>query len=77
MLYSVIANSGMATSGKNDIKTRREFWIPKIERNIRRDAEVTGRLEMEGWKVIRFWGKEIKCNTIGCVNEIEKALKDR
>ena len=22
---------------KNDIKTRREFWIPKIERNIQRE----------------------------------------
>ncbi len=26
---------------KDDIKTRREFWIPKIERNIERDQEVS------------------------------------
>ena len=25
---------------KNDFKSRREFWIPKIERNISRDIEV-------------------------------------
>ena len=33
---------------KNDIKTRREFWIPKLERNIQRDIEVTEELERQG-----------------------------
>jgi len=42
---------------KNDIKTRREFWIPKIERNMQRDIEVTEKLEAEGWTVIRFLGE--------------------
>lgn len=44
---------------KNDIHTRREFWIPKIERNIQRDIEVTEGLQNEGWIVLRFWGKDI------------------
>ena len=48
---------------KNDFKSHQEFWIPKIERNMERDAEVTAKLESEGWTVIRFWGKEIKKNT--------------
>ena len=30
---------------KNHIKSRREYWIPKIERNIQRDKEVTETLE--------------------------------
>ncbi len=30
------------------IKTNRDFWIPKIERNIKRDEEVTGKLKAEG-----------------------------
>lgn len=62
---------------KNDIKTRREFWIPKIERNIQRDKEVTEKLENDGWIVIRFWGKEIKKNTKECANRIEDAVKSR
>lgn len=62
---------------KNDIKTRREFWIPKIERNIQRDKEVTEKLENDGWIVIRFWGKEIKKNTKECANRIEDAVKNR
>lgn len=46
---------------KFDIKSRREFWIPKIERNMQRDIEVTETLSKNGWLVIRFWGKEIAC----------------
>lgn len=59
---------------KKDFKVRQDFWIPKIERNIERDKEVTTKLEQDGWIVIRFWGKEIKKNTDYCVNIIEKAV---
>lgn len=55
---------------KNDIKTRRDFWIPKIERNIARDKEVNKILAEEGWTVLRFWGKEIKKNVTGCADDI-------
>ena len=47
---------------KHEIKSRQEFWIPKIERTIERDKEVTQALEEQGWLVIRFRGKEIKKN---------------
>ena len=59
---------------KNDFKSHQEFWIPKIERNMERDAEVTAKLESEGWTVIRFWGNEIKKNTAQCADIIEKAV---
>ena len=59
---------------KEDFKVRQEFWIPKIERNMKRDREVTERLQKDGWKVLRFWGKEIKCNLEECVLEIIEAL---
>lgn len=59
---------------KKDFKVRQDFWIPKIERNIERDKEVTTKLEQDGWIVIRFWGKEIKKNTEYCVSIIEKAV---
>lgn len=62
---------------KNDIKTRREFWIPKIERNMQRDIEVTEKLEAEGWTVIRFWGKEIKNDPAGCADIVIKVLEGR
>lgn len=62
---------------KNDIKTRREFWIPKIERNIQRDIEVTEELERQGWAVLRFWGKEIKKETVRCADIIQQTLEER
>ena len=62
---------------KQDFKSHQEFWIPKIERNMERDLEVTAHLESEGWMVIRFWGNEIKKNTVGCADIIEKVLEER
>ena len=59
---------------KKDFKSHQEFWIPKIERNMERDAEVTAKLESEGWTVIRFWGNDIKKNTAKCADVIEKAV---
>lgn len=62
---------------KKDFKSHQEFWIPKIERNMERDIEVTNILESEGWMVIRFWGKEIKKETEKCANIIEKAVQSK
>ena len=62
---------------KKDIKSRQEFWVPKIERTIQRDLEVTEKLESDGWLVLRFWGKEIKKNTVGCADIVQKAWEER
>ena len=62
---------------RKDFKSHQEFWIPKIERNMERDAEVTAFLESEGWTVIRFWGNEIKKNTAQCADIIEKAVHSK
>ncbi|MBQ6467545.1 MAG: very short patch repair endonuclease [Clostridia bacterium] len=61
---------------KSDFKSHQEFWIPKIERNIQRDIEVNEKLKSEGWKVIRFWGKDIKKNVTACADIVEKAVKE-
>ena len=61
---------------KKDIKSNQEFWIPKIERNIVRDQEVTQKLTEEGWVVLRFWGKDIKKNLQECADKIEKAVRN-
>ena len=62
---------------KDEIKSRREFWFPKIERNMQRDREVNETLEKAGWTVIRFWGKEIKKNPGRCADVVIKALKEK
>ncbi len=59
---------------KKEIKSRQDFWIPKIERNMQRDIEVTEALESQGWTVLRFWGKDIKKDAVKCADEIERAV---
>lgn len=41
-------------------KSNLDYWLPKIERNIMRDAENITALEMRGWKVLIIWECETK-----------------
>ena len=60
---------------KEDIKSNRAFWIQKIESNIKRDATVNEILTAQGWRVLRFWGKDIQKHLEACMEEIEKAVE--
>ena len=60
---------------RNTIHSNRDFWIPKIEKNIARDARVNAALEENGWTTLRFWGHEIKKNLIQCVDILEAVLR--
>ncbi len=60
---------------QKEIKSNRDFWIPKIERNIQRDAEVNKKLQADGWIVIRFWGNEIINDLQNCADIIERVVK--
>ena len=62
---------------KEEFKSHREFWIPKIERNMARDAEVNEVLADSGWRVLRFWGKDIKNNLQVCADTIERAVNGK
>jgi len=55
---------------KHKIKTNREFWIPKIERNIQRDEEVNLALNEMGYKVFRYWETDVKKNLDTCLQEV-------
>lgn len=61
---------------KKEIKSNKDFWINKIERNMQRDIEVNTRLKDDGWIVLRFWGKDIKKDTVKCADVIEKAVRE-
>lgn len=34
------------------------YWVPKLQRNVERDREVTAALSEAGWHVIRIWEHE-------------------
>ena len=59
------------------IKSNREYWIPKIERNIARDKEVNAALEQDGWTVIRFWERQIRKELDSCVDEVLSAIEKK
>lgn len=59
---------------KFDHKTNKEFWHTKIERNIKRDKEVNKHLTKSNWKVLRFWGNEIKKNVLTCIAKVEQEI---
>ncbi len=61
---------------KYDHKTNQAYWRNKIERNIQRDKEVNAELEKQGWKVLRFWGKQIERNLEECVQIIEQEIEN-
>lgn len=61
---------------KESIKSNRDYWIPKIERNMEKDIEVNHVLSYLGYRVIRFWEHEIKKDLIGAANMIERAINE-
>ncbi|WP_281231618.1 very short patch repair endonuclease [Flavobacterium gelatinilyticum] len=57
------------------IKSNREYWIPKIERNMKRDIEVNEYLLSNNWKVLRFWSKEIQKELESCIEKIRQEIE--
>ena len=53
-----------------------DFWVNKIERNMKRDHENNQKLLSMGWTVIRFWGNDILKNPRQCVKIIEETIFD-
>ena len=61
-------------TNKYRIKSNRDFWFAKIERNIKRDIEVTKQLEAEGWKVFRFWESDVKKDSEACARKVAEYM---
>jgi DNA mismatch endonuclease (patch repair protein) len=57
------------------IKDNRGYWIPKIERNMERDTEVNEKLAKEGYKVFRFWSRQVNQELGRCVSIILDYIK--
>ncbi len=62
---------------KETIKSNKNFWFNKIERNISRDKEVNETLVSQGWIVLRFWGKDIQKHLDMCVDDIERVMEEK
>ncbi len=54
--------------------SRAAYWTAKICRNRQRDGEVERQLGFLGWRVLRFWGRQIERDLEGCVRCVQEAV---
>ena len=54
--------------GIREPKSRRDYWMPKLERNVKRDRLARQQLEDLGWSVLTVWE---------CQAKAPEALEDR
>ncbi len=55
---------------KGRLRSNREYWIEKIEENMARDRRNNDSLSEMGWKVIRFWEKEVLKDPDLCLKKV-------
>lgn len=55
---------------------RPDFWLKKIKGNMERDAKVDAELAGLGWKVLRFWSKDVLKKTDQCLQIIEGSIEE-
>lgn len=53
----------------------KKYWLPKIEKNVRRDIKNSSELKKKGWKVLRIWEHEISRNFEGTTSKIVDFLQ--
>ncbi len=44
-------------------KSNRQYWLPKLERNVARDAKNSAQLEELGWHVLVVWECQVRAGT--------------
>jgi DNA mismatch endonuclease, patch repair protein len=55
-------------------KSRPEYWLPKLERNQKRDAEALAALRKDGWKCFTIWECETRKES-AALKRMSKFLK--
>lgn len=61
---------------KKPVDENHEYWDKKIRRNMERDREVNTQLEELGWRVLRFWNKDIAKDPDKCLAVIRAAVAE-
>lgn len=52
----------------------KSYWVPKIERTIKRDKNNSSKLRKDGWVVVRFWEHDINNNLGKCTKKLESKI---
>jgi DNA mismatch endonuclease (patch repair protein) len=56
-------------------KSRRDYWLPKLRRNQKRDGANLGKLREMGWRVLVVWECEV-ASSKRLSGKIERFLRD-
>ena len=59
---------------KPKIKANREYWIKKIEGNIKRDKSNNRKLKRLGYSVFRFWDHQIHKDLDSCISKVQSKI---
>lgn len=51
-------------------KSNRKYWIPKIDKNVKRDRKNMRILKNSEWSVVRVWEHQIKKDPKQCYDKI-------
>lgn len=62
---------------KNHLHRNKEYWIPKIENNMKRDKKDDVLLHQLGWKTLHFWEKMVLKHLDYCVELTLLYIRDR
>lgn len=58
-------------------KTRTEWWLEKLNKNVSRDREVEAQLQELGWRVLTVWACELSKNNIEkLLDKLEIKIKE-
>ena len=60
---------------KSRLHQNKDYWIEKIEENIRRDEAIDKLLRQDGWVVLHYWSNDLKKELDACVEEIESFVE--
>jgi DNA mismatch endonuclease (patch repair protein) len=55
----------------------RAFWVPKIARNVARDAQQNRILRRNGWSVLRLWETDVLRDSKGAAAIVSKRVSHR
>jgi len=59
---------------KAKLNRNRDYWVEKIQENMARDMKNARQLDELGWRVIRFWEKEVFKSLDSCTKKCELVL---
>jgi DNA mismatch endonuclease (patch repair protein) len=57
-------------------KSKRKYWLPKIEKNVIRDKKNIRLIRKHGWRVVRIWEHQINKNPEKLIDRIIKNTKN-